>query len=270
MGLYLNGIKSVDYVNPTYTTRINGNLAFWDTNQYRIVDAIGPSVVKFIDHFVTASWYAGADIEGWYTVTDHAAATTLVASSPTGVLQVACGDTDNDEHYMQLGSTTNEPFIIGGTAGVANTKPLYFGARVKALEHADEAYFVGMAGANAAAADFMTDASGVLADKDFIGFNTLTGTPDAWNVTWRNAGNAVQAIAAVAVNAADWHTFEFWYDGVTTVRFYIDGTVHATTATTTAATFPGGEELAPMIGLKTGEGVLKRLQIDWLRAIQFN
>ena len=68
---------------------------------------------------------------------------------------------------------------------------------------------------------------------------------------------AVQAITAIAVNASDWHTFEFFYDGVTTVRFYADGVLNATVATTTAATFPYAEEMAPIIGVKTGAAAAK-------------
>ena len=30
------------------------------------------------------------------------------------------------------------------------------------------------------------------------------------------------------------------------------------------------KEMAPIIGLKTGEAVLKRLQVDWMRVVQFN
>jgi hypothetical protein len=249
---------------------INGNLAFWDTHSCRIIDAIGASVVKYLDDFIKVPMEAAADMAGWVTSADHVAAATQPSSLTGGILQIACGDTDNDEYYTQLGLATVAPFVIGGAGGIANSKPLYFGARVKALEHADEAYFVGLAEEGAAAANFMTDNSGVLANKDFVGFNTLTATPDAWNATWKITGGAVQAITGVAVNAADWHIFEFYYDGATTVTFWIDGVVSTTVATTTAATFPGAEEMSPILGLKTGEGVLKRLQIDWLRVIQFD
>jgi hypothetical protein len=249
---------------------INGNLAFWDTHSCRIIDAIGASVVKYINHFTTICINAALDMADWLTVTDHVAGVSLVAGAPGGIIEITCGNTDNDEYYTQLGSATNEPFVIGGAAGVANNQPLYFYARVKAIEHADEAYFVGLAEANSAAANFLTDNSGVVADKDFIGFNTLTATPDAWNMTWKKSGQAVQTTAGVAVNAADWHIFEFYYDGATTVTFWIDGVASTTVATTTAATFPGAEEMSPILGLKTGEATLKRLQIDEMRVIQFN
>jgi len=254
---------------------INGNLAFWDTHQCRIIDAFGASVVKYINHFVDLPRDdTTRNPSGWKWVSDTATdGITLPISMTGGVIQVATGGTDNNETYIQLGGSTdvtNAPFIIAGAAGVANTRPLYFGARVKALELADEAYFVGLAGEGAAVANFLTDNSGVVADDDFIGFNTLTATPTVWNSTWKNAGQTVVTNTGFATNAADWHIFEFYYDGATTVTFWADGVASATQATTTAATFPFAEEMSPILAVKTGEGVLKRLHVDWLRVFMFD
>lgn len=254
---------------------INGNLAYWDTHQCRIIDAIGTSVVKYINHF---THFAADDTTRnpteWKWVSDTATdSVTLPVSSPGGVLQIATGAVDNNETYIQLGgatSATNAPWVIGGAAGVANSKPVYFGARVKCTTHVDGGWFVGLAEEGSAAANFMADDSGVLADKDFVGFNILTASPAAWNITWRKNGQAVQAVTNVVANADDFHIFEFYYDGATTVTFWIDGTANATTATTTAATFPGAEEMAPILACKSGDGAAKLLQIDWLRIVQFN
>lgn len=252
---------------------INGNLAYWDTHQCRIIDALGASVVKYLNDFVALpSDDTTGNPSEWKVQSDTAAdAITLPASLTGGVLNIAVGGAGNDETYMQLGGAriaTSAPFVIGGAAGVANSKPLYFGVRAKALEHAATSVFVGLAEEGVAAADFLADDSGVIADKDFVGFNILVASAAAWNVTWRKNGQAVKALAAAAVNADDWHTFEFYYDGATTVTFWVDGTAHATQATTTAATFPGAEEMAPVFAIK-GQAA-KNLQIDWLRVVQFN
>ena len=255
---------------------INGALAYWETHQSRIVDAIGAGVVKYINHFTdlpldNATWYPN----DWMTLGTNAGADifSLPASMTGGILQVGTGAAagDNDEAYMQLGGAacaTNAPFVIAGALGVANNYPLYFGARVKALEHADEAYFVGLAEEGSAVTGFIAADATAMVNKDFIGFNTLSGTPTVWNITWKALG-AVVNTTAVAVNASDWHIFEFWYDGQTTVSFWIDGVQSSTTATTTASTFPSAEEMAPIIAVKTGQGTLKRLHVDWLRVIQF-
>ncbi len=251
---------------------INGNLAYWDTHQCRIIDAVGATVIKYVNHFVSLplddttrnplEWDFQSD-----TAND---ALTLPVSNVGGVMQIAVGAGGNDETYMQLGGSTiatAAPWVIGGAAGVANTKPLYFGIRVKALEHAATSAFVGLAEEGCSAANFLADATGVVADKDFVGFNILVASAAAWNITWKKNGQAVQTAANVVANADDWHIFEYYYDGATTVNFWVDGTLSATTATTTAATFPGGEEMAPIIALK-GQAA-KNLQVDWLRVFYF-
>jgi len=245
---------------------INGNLAYWDTHQCRIIDAVGASVVSYINHFVSLPVDDGtAQPVDWVIFTDHDPGMSLPASNPGGVLKVDCGNTDNDEANCQLGTATNEPWVIT----TSNLKPLYFGIRVKAAEHADEGIFVGLMEPGKTA-DTLTDDSGVLIDADLIGFNILTATPAAWNATWKKAGQAVQAITGVAVNADDYHIFEFYFDGASTVTFWADGTAHATVATTSAATFPSAEEMTITLAIKTGQGTAKSMAIDWIRVVQFN
>jgi hypothetical protein len=251
---------------------INGNLAYWDTHMCRIIDAWGASVTKFLDHFVFVPVDdTTANPVGWSFSGDTATGSlTSPVSLTGGVINLATGGVDNNETYFQLGSATSAPFVIGGAAGIANGYPVYFGIRVKALQHTENGVFVGLAEEGAAAGDFLANDSGVITDKDFVGFNMLTATPAAWNITWRKNGQAVQTTTAVAVNADDWHIFEFYYDGATTVTFWVDGTAHATVATTTAATFPGAEEMSPILAIKTGAGAAKHIQVDWLRVVQFN
>lgn len=191
--------------------------------------------------------------------------TTAYPKVAGGVLQMNCGDTDNDEYYAQLAiGATHAPFFITD----ANSKPLWFEVYCKAGQHADGGWFVGLAEENSAAANFMADNSAVLADLDFIGFNILTATPAAWNATWRKNGQAAQAITGVAVNADDYHRFGFHFDGLHTVTFYIDRVANATVALSSAATFPSGQALAPIFGVKTGEAVDKSLLVDYVRVVQ--
>ena len=203
----------------------------------------------------------------WAFSSDTASGGITAPKVAGGVIQVATGGVDNNESYVQLGAyggATAAPFFITD----ANSKPFWFEVYCKALQHADMGVFIGLAEEGCAAANFLADNSGVIADKDFIGFNLLTATPAAWNATWRLAGQAVQAITTVAVNADDWHRFGFHYDGLHTVTFYIDGTAHATVALTSAATFPSAQALAPIIAVKTGEAVAKSVQVDYIRIAQ--
>lgn len=223
---------------------------------------------QFFDDFLTLpldDTTANPSTAKW--VSDTATGAITLPKVAGGVVAVACGGVDNNETYIQFGgagSDTCAPFSITDVSD----KALWFECRVKAVEHADEGVFIGLAEEGSAAANFLADNSGVVADKDFIGFNILTATPAAWNITWRKNGQAVQAAAAAAVNADDWHTFGFYFDGESTVTFYIDGVAHATTATTSAATFPSAQLMAPIIAVKTGEGVAKSVQVDYIRVVQ--
>jgi len=251
---------------------INGALAYWDTHPCRIIDAVGGSVTKYINHFTHMPLDDTTHVPGdWRWVSDQADMITLPASLTGGVMNMAVGAGGNDETYLQLGGAavvTNAPYIIAGAAGAANTYPVYFGARVRVMEAAAISAFVGLSAEGSAAANFLTDATGALADKDLIGFNLLVATPTVWNATWRNAGNAAAIITSLATTATSWHTLEFWYDGATEVTFFADGVPHATTALTTAVTFPFNEEMAPILALK-GQAA-KNLQVDWMRVFQFN
>jgi hypothetical protein len=216
----------------------------------------------FEDFVYTPLDIAGGVLAGIIVTGDHKTITLDKAAG--GVLTMACGNTDNDEFYLQMAATaTHAPFVITDASG----KPLWFSARVKAVQHADASWFVGMAEENMAA-DSMADNTGVLADKDFIGFNIIAASPAAWDIVWRKNGQVQQRAAAVAVNADDYHTFGFVFDGGSTVYFYVDGVVSATTATTSAATFPSAQNLSPFFGVKTGEGVDKSLSIDYVKVFQ--
>lgn len=193
------------------------------------------------------------------------ASMTFPISLMGGVANISVGATDEDESYYQLGSAvTVAPFCITD----ASEKMVFFEIRVKAMQHAAFACFVGLAEEGAAAADFLTDVTGVIADKDFIGFNVLLATPAAWNYTHRLAGQAVVTQAGVAVNADDWHRLGFYFDGASTVRLYIDGVLNATTYLTSAATFPSGQEMSPILALKSTAAGAKNIQVDYIKCVQ--
>ena len=186
---------------------------------------------------------------------------------PGGVARLATGGVDENETYIQAGHlNTFEPFVITD----ASKKIVAFECRVRVNQHAADsiACFIGLAEAGCAAADFLTNATGVIADKDFIGFNVLSATPTAWNATWKKAGQVVQAIVGGAVNADDWHIFSFIFTGLSTVQFCFDGVLHATVATTTAATFPSGEEMSPIIAIKETVAGAKTIDVDWIKVAQ--
>jgi hypothetical protein len=200
-------------------------------------------------------------------VSDTATDAVTLPKVAGGVVNVATGGTDNNETYMQLGGAAQDtpaPFSITDSS----TKPLWFEARVKSMQHADEAVFVGLAEEAAASANFLADDTGVPADKDYIGFRYKTDASAAWDVAWRKNGQAEQEIALVAANADDWHIFSFLFDGLHTVYFYVDRVLVSTQALSSVATFPSGERLAPIIAIKTGATAARNVQVDYVKVLQ--
>lgn len=184
-----------------------------------------------------------------------------------GVMNIATGGVDNNEMYLQLGaatSATSAPFVITDS----NSKPLFYEVYVKALQHADEAVFVGLAEEGAAAANFLADDSGVPADKDYIGLRYKTDASAEWDIAWKKNGQAEQEIANVVANADDWHRFSLLFDGLHTVYFYIDRVLNATKALSSAATFPSAQQLAPIFAIKTGAAAARNVQIDYFKIFQ--
>ena len=196
----------------------------------------------------------------------HPSQITFPISLLSGVIQLDSANTDLDETYIQAGhSVTVAPFVITD----ASLNPVFFEARVRMLEIADLGAFIGLAEEGSAAAGFLTDATGVLVNKDLIGFNILNASPTAWNFTYKALGQVVYTQANVVANdGATWVRLGFYFDGLHTVRTYINGVLNATTHLTSAATFPTGEEMSPIIAIKTGEGVLKRIQVDYIKVVQ--
>lgn len=200
-------------------------------------------------------------------VSDTAADAVTMPKVAAGVMQLATGGVDNNESYVQFGGSASAvcaPFAITD----ASSKPLWFEARVKPLEHADEGLFIGLAEEGASAANFLADNTGVPADKDYVGFRLKADASAEWDVAWKKNGQAEQEVANVVANADDWHLFSFLFDGVHTIYFYVDRSLVSTQALSSAATFPSGERLAPIVAIKTGEGTAKNVQVDYVKVFQ--
>jgi len=183
-----------------------------------------------------------------------------------GVINVQAGGVDENETYIQWGQPAGlvcAPFGITDASG----KPLFFEARVKAVELTQFGIFVGLAEEGAAVANFLVDATGAIVDKDYIGFRLCVATPLAWDFVWRKNGEVGQVRFAVAVNGGDWHTLSFWFDGLHTVTPYANG-VAKTANPTSGVTFPSAQLMSPIIAIKTTEAVTKGVQVDYIRVIQ--
>lgn len=205
---------------------------------------------------------------GYYA--DTGGSVTQLATASGGVVRIATDNTDNDEVWISAGAATGVFGAVSDTAG--SDKLTIFEARFR-VGQVTNAYniFVGLSEEGLAAADTITDA-GALASKDLLGFWVLEADGDALNFGYRKAGQTAQTtISGVqALTASTWYKVGFVYDPkaptANRITVYVNNEEQSTYVTGTniaAATFPDGEELTFLAGLKNGAGTAHSLDIDW-------
>lgn len=229
--------------------RHNGNLVYIDRGAHlkRLLDAIGPDVIKYIDDFVGGPG-ADAAFDTFWTVTrvEAGAGESTVAKTDGagGLLLLTTDNAENDGLNLQL---------LGESFKLASTAALYFGIRMKLSEATQSDFFAGLAITD-------TDILGGVTDR--IGFQKLDGATDVKAMLEKDGTETLSA--ALATLDTEYHIFEFYFDG-TTVEFFIDGVSVATPAVTN---LPNDEELRPTIQVLTGAAAAITATIDWVRCIQ--
>jgi hypothetical protein len=134
--------------------------------------------------------------------------------------------------------------------------------------------FVGLMEYVTPAGDHITD-SGVLIDKDFIGFSTLEATPTILNFTYKEEGSTVQVpIVNLETLAADEvvqvgfayrpsvHPSSRW---VSVYENNVMAATGITKANCQAATFPLAALLCPTIAVKNVTDITS-LRVEWIAA----
>lgn len=174
----------------------------------------------------------------------------------------AFATTDNQEAWCQW-CGGGDPFIISDTA--ADARELVFEAafRIVNITTAKYGFFIGLMEAGCAAADTIADA-GTLADKDMIGIFKPEGNTSGLDLVYRINGESV------VEHAGDWQTLAtntwyhfglrynpinkvltpWWGVGTRATRMAPDKDNAILPTDIGAATFPDGEGLAPIFGLK--------------------
>lgn len=211
---------------------------------------------------------------GWTSYEDTGGSIKNLATESGGVVRITTDTTDNDECWLQPGSVTSVFGAISDTDG--SDKLLIFEARVRLGQTATGNAFIGMSEEGLAAADTITDA-GAFADKDCIGFLILEDDSDGIDFVYKKAGQTIVTKIAVAqaVTASTWYKLGFIYDPNAVadkrITVFVDGVDEGTYVTATniaTATFPDGEELNPLFGVKNSTTTATVLDIDWYRAYQ--
>lgn len=236
----------------------------------------------YLDHFddfhnlPDLSADANGDLYATYIDTSNTIST-LVSEKMNGVCRLSLDATDNDGPVLQMSGTGN-CVMISDTAG--DDLPLWFEARWRKSSVSDNAIacFIGLAEEALTADDgVLVDDTGVLTDKDHIGFNVAHDNGEELNFAYVKAGQTDNELMAAldSLVAATWVKTGFQYspDFPTTQRIKIhlnnsEQSTYVTGALIAAAAFPDAEELTPTFAAKNGTGATSQLDIDWFRIAQ--
>jgi len=225
---------------------IRGNLVFYDGPTW--VDAIGPNVIKFAEHFVQTPFASANNIAYATTTIVQAGSsnTTLVLNpgADGGTLLITTDNADNDGANIQ---------VQGEAFKLANGYPLYFGCRFKISETTQSDFFLGLA---------ITDTDVLGGVTDGVFFDKTDGTtPVKFHL---EKGSSITDSGTIATCDTSFHTYEFYFDG-TNVDAWYDGALQTRLATTN---LPNTEWITPTIHVLTGSAASITAEVDWLRVIQ--
>lgn len=229
---------------------VNGNLVYHDSKyKWRWFDALGPTIVKYIDHFVRVPTGADTgDPPGWEmtVITGDAGTATMTAGTThSGEMILTTDGTENDGLNLQL---KGEAFML------AADKPCYFGVKLKVTDADATDLIVGLS---------ITDA-GIWAGEptDMLIFQSADATAVCTATARKNAAEQNETSGTLVDNV--YSVLEFVWDGSSKITPYFDN-IAATALTTN---LPDDEAMTPTFELLTGETGVNTVTIDWLRVIQ--
>jgi len=235
--------------------RIGGNLAYVDAGSHlmRVVDAIGPDVVKF----ELNPWTMGIQAEG-ATGTDSHAFTTTVVEAGTGTSELAASNTAGILARLVCAADENDGINIQAIGEnfefTSNQSLVYFGAEI-AINDVDQTDILGGL--------CITDTTLLGGMTDGVYFESLDGAATVSTVTEKDSSET-QNDSVGTLSDATFMFVEFFFDG-SSVYFFINGT-QATNIHT--ANIPDDEVLTPSLQLLTGEAVANTCDIRQWKAFQ--
>jgi hypothetical protein len=243
----------------------------------------GNSAFGFFDDFMTFN--ATSLVGPWMNLLTTGCTAALAADTATekGVLALAVdGNAANDEAIIKWGGLASAPFFLANS-------DLAFECRlsVSAITAAKWSYGIGLGEANMIVTDgLFVDTTGVLADRNFVGFNHLSAEGAAIDAAYKADGQTYQDGATkTKLNAlhtavaSSYVKLGFRYRAASkSLEFYVNGRLagsasspaRLTSSELDAATFPDDAFLAPIIGIKdiAGNAALT-INIDWVAGAQY-
>lgn len=231
-----------------HSKNIAGNLVFWHTHQHRLIEAIGPDVVKFEDDFVISRLAAADAPVGWTVTLVETGAGESTITKPDGIggeLLLTTDAADNDGINMQV---AGESFEL-----TSDQSAVYFGIRMKSGEATQSDFLVGLC---------ITDTDLLGGMTDGVYFRKVDASTSVSAVTEKNS-TETETTGVLTFAADTYYTFEFYYVGAT-VYFYVNGSLVATHTTNIV----DDEAITPSIHFLSGNAAIETMTIDWVRAIQ--
>lgn len=240
--------------------KINGAYAIVGSHYCRILEAWGDNVVKFCTDFTALPTddTTGDPTEWTMTVTEAGAGTTTAVLDTTngGNLLITTAANEYDGINLQLKGEAFQ-LVVG--------KPLYFGTRLKVSDATQSDLLVGLAVTDTTL--MAVDTAHASSCQDAICFLSLDAATTVHAITDKDASETTTTTSLLTLDTS-FHWYEFWWDGVATVKLFIDGTENAQTLS--GANLIDNEVLTPSINFRAGAAAAKTLTIDKLNVFMFN
>lgn len=231
-----------------HSQRINGNLVFYDTHLKRLIDAVGPDVLKYDLQPGHLPGLAGAAPPGWTeTVVEVGTGTSdFIGTATAGFVgNIVTAANENDGWSGQLSGSSFE---------LTTDQDFYFGCEFQINDVTQVDFFMGLA---------ITDVAILGGVTERIGFQSLDGSTDFKFLLEEGSTETLSASLATLVD--DTNLFaEFYWDG-SGIEVFINGTSVETPAVTN---LPNVVALRLSLEFLTGEAVAQTMKIRQLRAIQ--
>lgn len=199
-----------------------------------------PAATVYHTYFEDFDYYTAAD---WTVTETDAGATQALTDGDGGLLLITNTAADNDLVSLQK---------KGESFRFATGKPLFFEARFKVSDATQSDIVIGLQ---------ITDTT-PLDVTDGVFFIKADGAATVDFLVEKN--NTATTASAIATMADD--TFirlGFYYDGVSAVQYYVNGTYTGTSVTTN---LPDDEDMTVTIAIQNGEAVAKTMTVDYVYA----
>jgi len=281
--------EMVNTVRYTGETTRGLSPALWGDGAKLVADQFMGKCAFLYDDFITPPYASQTDAAAQFgpyyiwgatgAVVGGGAANDL-SEGELGVLSLYHDNTDEDEIWFAIngGPTTNTgQFQINNNAGYQYKVIYECRLKVDVITADVNCIFAGLMDPSNCGNNGKADNTAVIADKSFIGFDGLQAAPQTLTFSYKNGGGAAQTDQTGATLVADtWIKLGFVFDPsretAKRIAVYVDGVetgIYVTGAIIDAATFPEGDNLAPVFGVKNTVGTAGTLSVDWVAVAQY-